>query len=163
VTRTLPTASALAWHEAHHCAVLCMAGMVPKTVRTDWPDATTLGQCRIDWGDDGATREKAVHVLISVLAGPMADGETWKDNWPIDPGRVSVHARSDAEHAARLAKFLRLDHAGWLHTVWRTRRLLASPAFRRLVVVIADRLEHVEYLDADDLVQLTTEEGRCAA
>ena len=43
VTRTLPASGEDARHVAHHVAGLCLAGMVPKQVRTDWPEAAWPG------------------------------------------------------------------------------------------------------------------------
>jgi hypothetical protein len=48
--RTLPTGREIAWHEAYHAAALCIAGMVPKCVRSDWPSDHEAGDVTIDWG-----------------------------------------------------------------------------------------------------------------
>jgi hypothetical protein len=44
----------------------------------------------------------------------------------------------------------------WGFYVWKAHRLAGSPEFRRLVVAIADELERVEVLTADDLNALIT-------
>jgi hypothetical protein len=44
----------------------------------------------------------------------------------------------------------------WAFYVWKANRLAGSPEFRRLVVAIADELERVEVLTADDLRTLIT-------
>jgi hypothetical protein len=147
-------------HEAHHAAGLCLAGMVPEQARIDWPTKTNAGHVLIDWNHK-PTREAAEPVLIAVLLGPMSDGPAF--DWPIDPDRVDESLGQDAEHAARLAKYLKLDHAGWAHVVWKARQLARREDFRRLVVAIADELERVEVLYADDLRRLMAEtENTCS-
>jgi hypothetical protein len=42
--RTLPGGRQRASHEATHAAALCIAGMVPECVRTDFPDDTRAVQ-----------------------------------------------------------------------------------------------------------------------
>ncbi len=53
------------------------------------------------------------------------------------------------------------DRVMWLFYVWKAHRLAGSSKFRRLVVAIADELERVEVLTADDLKALikSTEEA----
>jgi hypothetical protein len=159
MTVTLPTSRSIAMHEAHHAAALCLAGMVPKCVRIDWPTAELAGFVTIDWGD-GADPDKAKRVLVAVLLGAMTEGFEGWDNWPIDPDRAPVGARRDAEQARHLAGYLKLDHVGWLHVLWQANRLGRRSGFRRLAVAIADELERVEVLTARDLEELiaTTEE-----
>jgi hypothetical protein len=103
----------------------------------------------IHWGD-GADRDKAKRVLVAVLLGAMTEGFEGWDNWPIDPDRAPVGARRDAEHARHLAGYLKLHHVGWLHVLWKANRLARSSGFRRLAVAIADELERVEVLTAQD-------------
>ena len=87
VTGALPGSRERAWHEACHAAPLCLAGMVPKQVRTDWPAANLAGLVTVDWGD-GPDRDKAKHVLVAILLGAMTEGyEGWHE-WPIDPERL---------------------------------------------------------------------------
>jgi hypothetical protein len=81
---TRPSSRSVASHEAHHAAALCVAGMVPKCVRTDWPERDLLGTVTVDWGD-GPDRDTAECVLIAVLLGGMTDGSKGWDAWPIDP------------------------------------------------------------------------------
>jgi HK97 family phage prohead protease len=100
----LPTSRSIAMHEAHHVAALCLAGMVPKCVRIDWPTAELAGFVTIDWGD-GADPDKAQRVLVAVLLGAMTEGFAGWDNWPIDPDRAPVGARRDAEQARHLAEY----------------------------------------------------------
>jgi hypothetical protein len=73
VSVVFPFAREVALHEAHHVAGLCLAGMVPKQVRTDWPAAHLAGLVTVDWGD-GPDRDKAKHVLVAILLGAMTEG-----------------------------------------------------------------------------------------
>jgi hypothetical protein len=159
MTVTLPTSRSIAMHEAHHAAALCLAGMVPRCVRIDWPTAELAGFVTIDWGG-GADHDKAKRVLVAVLLGAMTEGFAGWDNWPIDPNRAPVGARRDAEQARHLAEYLNLEQVGWLHVLWEANQLGRRPGFRRLAVAIADELERVEVLTAQELVELiaTTEE-----
>jgi hypothetical protein len=162
VTVTLPPpAREVARHESYHAAALCLQGMVPKEVRIDWPKEKVAGFVTIDWGD-GPDRDTAKRVLIAVLLGGMTEGfDGWND-WPIHPERMPIGARRDAKQARDLAEYLGItDHPTWLFYVWKANRLGGSPEFRRLVVAIADELERVEVLTADDLSTLitTTEEA----
>ena len=159
MTVTLPTSRSIAMHEAHHVAALCLAGMVPKCVRIDWPTADVAGFVTVDWGD-GADPYKAKRVLVAVLLGAMTEGFAGWDSWPIDPDRAPLGARRDAEQARHLAEYLKLDRVGWLHLLWKANRLGRRFGFRRLAVAIADELERVELLSAQDLAALiaTTEE-----
>jgi hypothetical protein len=61
-----------------------------------------------------------------------------------------------------LAQYIGItDRPMWLSYVWKANKLAGSPEFRRLVVAIADELERVEVLTADDLRTLipSTEEA----
>ncbi len=160
--RTLPTGREIARHEAYHAAGLCLAGMVPKCVRTDWPERGLAGLVSVDWGD-GPDRDSARSVLVAVVVGGMTDGaEGWKC-WPIRPEGVPAGARRDAEQARHLAEYLRLDHAGWLHVIWKAGRLACRQDFRRLVVRIANELERVEVLHAQDLRDLMAQDREAVA
>ena len=156
----LPPAREVARHEANHAAALLVAGLPPKCVRIDWPTANEAGTTIIDWGD-GADREKARDVLRAILVGGMCNGFEGWDRWPIDPERVPEGARRDAEQAAHLAQYLKLDRAGWLFHVWRAHQLAKQSSFRRLAVRIANELERIEVLCADDLQRIydATREG----
>lgn len=152
--RTLPTGREIASHEAHHVAALLLAGLPPREVRIDWPTRNSVGATYVDWGD-GPDREKARAVLRAILVGGMCNGFDGWDHWPIDPERVPVGARRDAEQARMLAKYIGIsDRATWGFHVWRAHRLARTPAFRRLAVAIASELERVEVLDAHDLAAL---------
>jgi hypothetical protein len=154
VSVVLPTGRETAMHESHHAAALCLAGMVPKCVRSDWPTRDSVGVTCVDWGD-GPDHEKAREVLRAILVGGMCNGFEGWDRWPIDPERVHVGSRRDAEQARLLAKYIGVDdHATWLFHVWRANQLARTPEFRWLAVAIADELERVEILDAEDLRSL---------
>jgi hypothetical protein len=156
MTVTLPPAREVARHEAHHAAALCLAGMVPIQVRTDWPREDQAGAVTIDWGD-GPDRDKAEHVLVAILLGAMTEGYEGWDNWPIDPDHFPEGARRDAKQARHLAEYIGIANgATWGFYVWKAHRLAGSPEFRRLVVAIADELERVEVLTADELRTLIT-------
>lgn len=156
MTVTLPPAREVARHEAYHAAALCLLGMVPKEVRIDWPKEDQAGSVKIDWGD-GPDRDTAKRVLIAMLLGGMTEGyESWT-LWPVDPERMPIGARRDAEQARHLAEYIGItDRVMWLFYVWKANRLAGSPEFRRLVVAVADELERVEVLTADDLRTLIT-------
>jgi hypothetical protein len=116
--------------------------------------STRIGDYRL--ARDGPDRDTARSVLISVILGGMCDGFEGWDNWPIDPERLPEGARRDAEQARHLAEYLKLDHAGWLHMVWQAKQLARRPKFRSLTIAIANELERVEVLTADDLKVLIT-------
>ena len=118
-------------HEAHHAAALCLLGMVPKCVRTDWPAPDLFGTVTVDWCD-GPDRATAGRVLVAVVLGGMTEGHQGWRSWPIDPDRVAVGARRDAEQACTLAAYLKLDNAGWLHVLWKANQLGRRQDFRRL-------------------------------
>jgi hypothetical protein len=163
MTVVRPSDRAVAWHEASHAAALCLAGMVPKQVRTDWPDATTLGRVAIDWGD-GPDHGSAREVLRAILVGGMCDGLEGWDSWPVNPQHVPEGARRDAEQARHLAEYLKLDRVGWAFHVWRAEQLAKQPRYRRLVVARASALEEREVLDASDLKRIhEREEQACNA
>jgi hypothetical protein len=160
--RALPTSRSAAMHEAHHAAALCLLGMVPKCVRTDWPEPDLFGTVTVDWCD-GPDRDTAGRVLLALVLGGMTEGHKGWRTWPIDPDRVAVGARRDAEQARTLANYLKLDNAGWLHVLWKANQLGRQRDFRRLAVLIADQLERVEVLTADDLGGLMTRDAEAAA
>ena len=123
MTVVYPSGREVARHEARHVAALCLAGMVPKQVRTDWPGADLAGFVTVDWGD-GPDRDKAKHVLVAILLGAMTEGcEGWQE-WPIDPDRLPEAARRDAEQARHLAEYIGIaDRAMWLFYVWKANQL----------------------------------------
>jgi hypothetical protein len=105
--RTLPGAREIAWHESYHAAALCLAGMVPKCARTDWPSDLEAGEVVIDWGPGGyRDPARAKDVLVSIVAGASTEGgQGWDwDNWPIDPWRMAEGGRGDAAMARELVE-----------------------------------------------------------
>ena len=96
---------------------------------------------------------RAKDVLVSVVAGALTEGKrgwAW-ENWPPDPFEVAEGARGDALFAREPVQHFELDRVDWGHVLWKTEQLVRRQDFRRLVVAIANELERVEVLDADDL------------
>jgi hypothetical protein len=121
-----------------------------------WPKEDQAGFVAIDWGD-GPDRATAKRVLVAILLGGMTESFDGWDDWPIDPDRMPIGARRDARQARHLAEYIGItDRATWLFYIWKANKLAGSPEFRRLVVAIADELERVEGLTADDLRTLMT-------
>lgn len=148
----LPGSRERAWHEAYHASALCIAGLVPTCVRTDFPHDNAAGSVYIDWGEGGfRDPARAKDVLVSVVVGAFTEGAQGWDNWPIDPRRVGESAVGDALLARELVDHFDLPMSEWLHVLWQAKRLCKRQDFRRLVVRIADELERVEVLNADDL------------
>ena len=78
----------------------------------------------------------------------MTEGFDGWDDGPIHPERMPMR---------HLAEYIGItDRPTWLSYMWKANRLGGSPEFRRLVVAIADELERVEVLTADDLRNLIT-------
>jgi hypothetical protein len=92
----------------------------------------------------------------------MTEGPDGWELWPIEPDRMAVGAKRDAEQARTLAGYLKLNEAGWLHVRWKVSQLGRRKDFRRLVVAIADELERVEVLTAQDLEALMTQDQESA-
>jgi hypothetical protein len=152
--RVLPGAREIAWHEAYHAAALCLAGLVPKSVRTDWPSDLEPGEVLIDWGPGGyRDPARAKDVLVSIIAGGLTEGpQGWAlDNWPIDPWLMAEGGRGDACSCRELAEHFGVDQVDWCHVLWKAEQLCRRRDFRRLVVRIAAELEDRELLYADDL------------
>ena len=92
-------------------------------------------------------------MLVSVVAGALTEGmRGWAwEICPPDPSEVAEGARGDALFARELVQHFDLDRVDWGHVLWKTEQLVRRQDFRRLVVAIANELERVEVLDADDL------------
>jgi hypothetical protein len=152
--RTLPTSSEIAWHEAYHAAALCIVGLVPLSVRTDWPSDLEAGEVRIDWGPGGyRDPARAKDVLVSIVVGALTEGkEGWGlTDYPPDPFAIAEGGRGDALMARELIDHFEIDAVDWGHVVWKAQQLCKRRDFRRLVVRIAAELEAREVLSADDL------------
>ncbi len=160
MTVTLPPTREIARHEAYHAAALMLACMTPECVRIDWPNETTAGLTTIDWGD-GIDRESARAVLIAIVLGGMTEQYDGWDDWPIDPDRIAVAARRDAEQARRLVEYLKFDMVDWAQIRWEANRLGGSQDFSRLAVAIADELEYREVLHREDLERIHREVELC--
>ena len=145
-----------AWHEAGHAASLCLSGLTPLPVRSDWPTQTLLGQVKFDWEAHEPTEDVMREVLVSVLQGPIAEGEVlevW--DWPINPDAVTPECRRDAEQAAFIVDLLHLDQVDFLQIAFKATQLGRDRTFRRLLVAISSALEDKELLFKDELQQLT--------
>ena len=152
--RILPGGRERAWHEAYHCASLCIVGLVPRCARTDFPHDGAAGSVDIDWGE-GGHRDPAVakHVLVSTVLGGLTEGDAgWEwDNWPIDARQMAEGAVGDALMVRELLDHFEMDRVDWAHVLWQAEQLGRRQDFRRLVVRIAAELEQIEVLHADDL------------
>ena len=111
--RVLPTGREIAWHEAHHATALCLAGMVPKSGRSDWPSNFEAGAVTIDWGPGGhRDPARAKDVLVSIVVGALTEGKQGWDweNWPIDPWvwpRVAVPMPASATSCSGISSWAR--------------------------------------------------------
>jgi hypothetical protein len=65
--------------------------------------------------------------------------------------------------ARELVEHFDLPMPEWLHVLWQAKQLCKRRDFRRLVVRIADELERVEVLNADDLRALMEPEREAVA
>jgi hypothetical protein len=92
-------------------------------------------------------------VLVSIVLGGTTEGHGgWEwDNWPIDARHMAEGAVGDALMARELAEHFEMDRVDWCHVLWQADQLGRRQDFRRLVVRIAEELERVELLYADDL------------
>jgi len=155
--RVLPTGREIAWHEAYHASALCIAGIVPKCVRSDWPSDFAAGAVDIDWGPGGyRDPARAKDVLVAVVAGALTEGPRGWDwaSFPPDPFEVAEGAQGDALTARELVEHFEIDQVDWHHILWKTKQMIRRKDFRRLVVAIANELERVEVLHAEDLEEL---------
>ena len=163
--RVLPSSREVAWHEACDAAALCLVGLVPKGVRSDWPSNAEAGEVTVDWGPGGyRDPARAKDVLVSIVAGALTEGrEGWEfDAWPIDPFVMAEGGRGDGAMARELVDHFRFDQVDWCQVLYMTDRLVRRQDFRRLVVRIAEELARVEVLEADDLRSLMEPEAVAA-
>jgi hypothetical protein len=104
-------------------------------------------------------------VLVSIVLGGTTEGHGgWEwDNWPIDARHMAEGAVGDALMARELAEHFEMDRVDWCHVLWQADRLGRRQDFRRLVVRVADELERVELLYADDLRALMDPDREASA
>lgn len=145
----LPSTRSTCYHEAAHAASLILNGWPPKVVRVDMPRGL-LGSCKVDWdardpSDTGTLRL----ALISVLCGPMSDGENvtqwYPDAWP---------ENRDGQQAKYLSEELGLDEVAWGFVCYKAARQCRDRHFRTLQVAIAQRLEDVEIVGQAELIAM---------
>ena len=126
---------------------------MPKCARTDFP-GDAAGSVDVDWGEGGYRNPavaKAVFVAV-VLGGTTEGWHGWEwGNWPIDPREMAERAVGDALMARELIEHFEMDRVDWCQVLWLAEQLGRRQDFRRLVVRIADELERLEVLYADDL------------
>jgi hypothetical protein len=150
MTISRPSTRSTCWHEAEHAASLCLAGMTPLVARVDWPTETLAGAVTMDWERHDPTPDVLREVLVSVLLGPLSNGELvdrW--DWPVNVDT------SDGEQVRFLVNLLRLDQVGFLQIVFKAQRLGRDRTFRRLLVDISNALEHKEVLLQPELQAMT--------
>jgi len=116
--RVLPSGREIAWHEAYHAAALCIAGMVPTCVRSDWPSDHEAGDVTIDWGTGGyRDPARAKDVLVSIVAGAFTEGGRGWDLVSYPPGSVRGRRRRPGD--ALMAREL-IDHFDIYRVDWGT-------------------------------------------
>lgn len=131
-----------------------------------FPTMAPPGPVDIDWGKGGHRNPAAAKaVLVAIVLGGTTEGwRGWEwDNWPIDAGQMAEGAVGDALMARELAEHFEMDRVDWCHVLWQADKLGRRQDFRRLVVRIADELERVELLYANDLRALMDPEVESAA
>ena len=110
--RALPSSREIARHEAYHAAALCVVGLIPTRVQTDWPTDHAPGAVTIDWGEGGYRNPAAAKdVLVALVLGATTEGhEGWQwDAWPVDPAKVAEGARGDALMVRELVEHFGFD------------------------------------------------------
>lgn len=141
-------------HEAAHASALLVLGWPPLLARTDQPVGYD-GQVLVDWNVDiTAARMRAL--LISILCGAISDATEWLElkAYPLDPDEWAPALRSDVEQAASICAWLDLDTVAWHRAIFDARSLTKQPRYRRLWWEIARRLEDVELVIRDELLEL---------
>ena len=156
-----PTISETSWHESHHAASLCLDGLTPLVVRTDWPTATLAGTVRPDWETHDIHEDTMRRLLVATLMGPISEGERVYLHvaWPIDPADWNDACQADARQLAFVCQWLGIDLADYLKFVFAADKRAKDPLFRRLVVEIAG-LERDEMVLQPELQALTDEVTR---
>jgi hypothetical protein len=161
ITHALPTGREVAWHEAHHAAALCLAGLTPLVARTDWPTPTLAGVVKPDWERHPIDDRTMGALLVAILMGPISEGEPVFTHvaWPIDPDEWQDGCQADAAQLSFVAQWLGLDLVDYMKVVCEAGRLAKDLRYRRLVVAIAHALERDEIVLQPELEQLTQETG----
>jgi hypothetical protein len=151
---TQSSARALAWHEAHHCSSLLLAGLTPLWCRIDLPTPGLRGSVGVDWARWGVADDTLYAVLVATCQGPASDGEL-RSAWPIVLADWDgTGSRQDGQQIQYLTQCLGIDSVGWHGLLFQVNKQSRDPAFRRLVVEIASELERVEVLLRPELEAL---------
>ena len=137
-------------HEAGHAAGGLLAGLDVRYVRAPYRTAadahgvpaSKTGLAVSDHGDLRA-------VAVSNLCGPIFEGQA-PPPWPIPPAPLT----HDQGQLSKIVEELALDRAGYHGLVSDTLDLARSPLFRKLAGLIADRLEELEEIGAEELDRL---------
>jgi hypothetical protein len=95
--------------------------------------------------------------LFAIVMGPISDGETAIDQWPIDPSAWHDRNTTDGKLAAFIAEWLSFDNVDWLWITHKARSLGRQQHYRRLVVAISHALQDREVLFKHELVAIAQE------
>lgn len=136
-------------HEAGHVAAMILTvRRLPEITHADKPHDLAYGSTVFPWPEGRATQDLLGEFAVSVMAGPLAVGDSIPD-WPPDR-----QARGDERQLAAAVSLGNLDEDGWHELVEQARAMARSPEFTRLVDLIARALELNETLTDDDLRRL---------
>jgi hypothetical protein len=131
-------------HEAGHVVgFIAAAGMIPREVRVDRPDADALGWVRADFRHHSAD----YGYLIGVLMGPLAEGRVIA--WP-----PSKDASGDERAAALLVDFLDLSESDYKAALWIAGHLLEEPETKGMHALVCQALSRVPVITGPQLREL---------
>src|SRR5262245_55474114 len=142
-------------HEAGHAAAYIFLGRLPVRVRVDNPslDSLVSGHVEFDFGEE-LSPEFASDLIVAVMLGPMC-GPLSHEPWPPPFEELDHdHPVKDARQLALLARFLRLDEAGYRAHVANAQLIASDHDFKALHRLLARALHRIPDLDADQLRRL---------
>jgi hypothetical protein len=156
--RTYPSSYETCLHEAHHCASLICAGLVPQYVRSDWPTERQAGKVKLDWENWDISRESMYAVTLAVMQAPLAEGR-FLDDWPLnlDQWADLGGCHQDAVALAHLTARLGFDGVDWHFAIYRANQQARTSRYRRLLAAITRELEAKELLLRHELEQIVAE------